>query len=85
MCTSIHFMDEQTKPVTITRGAYSVAGVLPFWRYAVAIKERPDLPAIPFYRRASALLFRDEVRERFPKRTVALLKRTPRGLIEVHS
>ncbi len=61
------------------RAAYSVLA-LPFWRFAVTIEERPDLPAIPFYRKASALLFVDEVRERCPERTVTLLRRTWSGV-----
>lgn len=61
------------------RTAYSVLA-LPFWRFAVAIEERPDLPAIPFYRRAAALAMLDEARERFPERTVQLLRRTWGGI-----
>lgn len=64
------------------RTAYSVA-FLPFWRFAVAIDERPDLPAIPFYRLAAAEVFHDDLRERFPERTITILRRTFRGTVEV--
>ena len=48
---------------------------LPFWRWAVAIAERPDLPAVAFYRKASACSFASEVKRCFPDRTVQLLRR----------
>ena len=57
-----------------------VLSALPFWRWAVAIEERPDLPALPFYRRISALTFADIVRDEFPERSVLLLHRTIRGV-----
>jgi hypothetical protein len=57
------------------RAAFSVASFLPFWRWAVALEERPDLPAVPFYRKASALAFADESVDRFPQRTTIVLKR----------
>jgi hypothetical protein len=63
------------------RDAYAVLA-LPFWRWAVAMDERPDLPAIPFYRKASALVFRDECRERFPERRVVLLRKRFSGVEE---
>lgn len=61
------------------RVAYAVVSV-PFWRWAVALKERPDLPAVAFYRRASAEVFADECRNRFPARTTQLLRRVFGGV-----
>lgn len=63
----------------IERTEYSVL-TFPFWRWAVAIDERPDLPAIAFYRRAAAEAFRDEATRSVPDRTIVLLRRTWRGV-----
>lgn len=48
------------------RTAYRVAAIKPFWRWAVAPSERPDIPGIPFYRKAAALAFYDKVRAELP-------------------
>jgi len=69
---------------TPDRAAYSIADILPFWRWAVVIAERPDLPGIPFYREASARVLIDELRDRFPERTIQLLHRCFGG-VEVRS
>lgn len=60
------------------RTAYTVAGIRPFWRWAVALNHRPDLPAIPYYRKADALAFFDESRAAFPESTTVLLRRRRR-------
>jgi hypothetical protein len=65
------------------RQAYIVAKVVPFWRYAVALDERPDLPAVPFFSKAAALAFVDESREQFPERTTVLLRRRFGRRVEV--
>jgi hypothetical protein len=57
------------------RHAYSVAAINPLWRYAVALDERPDLPAIPYWSKAAALTFFDESHSAFPERTTVLLRR----------
>lgn len=55
--------------------AYSVAAIKPFWRWAVTLEERPDIPAVPFYTKAAALVLADESAARFPERTTVLLRR----------
>jgi hypothetical protein len=65
------------------RTAYAVAGLKPFWRWAVAMDERPDLPAIPYYRKADALAFYDDSALCFPERTTVLLRRRLRARVEV--
>lgn len=57
--------------------AYSVVTINPFWRYAVAMDERPDLPAISFFSRSAAMVFYDELRSEFPQRTAVLRRRRP--------
>lgn len=61
------------------RESYSVA-YLPFWRWAVCVAERPDLAAIPFYRKASAMRFAHEASLGLPGRTIEVLKRLLRGV-----
>lgn len=53
---------------------------IPFWRFAVAIKEWPDMAARPFYRRAAAFAWADEVRDLVPHLTVVVLRRTIGGV-----
>lgn len=57
------------------RAAYNVASYKPFWRWAVCPEKRPDIPAIPYYRRADAEAFADEARAAFPRSPVVILKR----------
>jgi hypothetical protein len=57
------------------RAGYYVAALKPFWRYAVALDDRPDLPAIPYYRKAAALAFYDESRADLPWADTVLLKK----------
>lgn len=57
------------------RTAYSIAVLHPFWRYAVAIDERPDLPAIAFFQKADATKFHAQFCESHPAQTVVLLRR----------
>lgn len=67
------------------RTAYQIAGMKPFWRWAVAPSERPEIPGIPYYRKASALAFYDEVRAELPSPEFAppvLLRRRSRGRVE---
>lgn len=66
------------------RTAYNVAAINPFWRYAVALDHRPDLPAVPYWSKARALAFYDESRAAFPDRTTVLLRRRwPHRAVEV--
>lgn len=58
------------------RRAFKVVGIKPLWRWAVCLEHRPDLSAIPYYRRADAEAFADESRAEFPDRTTLVLKRT---------
>lgn len=57
------------------RHAYAVASLKPFWRWAVALDHRPDLPAIPYYRRADAELFADEYEAAFERKATLLRRR----------
>lgn len=57
------------------RQAFTVASVKPFWRWAVCLEHRPDLPAIPYYRRADAEAFADSSRAEFPDKTTLILRR----------
>jgi hypothetical protein len=61
--------------VTTERTAFSVASFKPFWRWAVCLEHRPELPAIPYYRRAEADVFADTYRADFPGRSPLILKR----------
>lgn len=72
-------LDGNTEDRMTERSAYLVLQV-PFFRWAVAINERPDLPAMAFYRKVSAMAFRDECAANFPDRSVVLLRRSLRGL-----
>lgn len=57
------------------RNGYNVAAIKPFWRWAVA-PESGRSAGIPYYRKASALVFLDEVRAELPwDRAVLLRKR----------
>jgi hypothetical protein len=70
--------------VTESRSAYSVASFKPFWRYAVALDGRPDLPGIPYYSKAGALAFFEESVSELPwERTVLLRKRLFRRVVTV--
>jgi hypothetical protein len=66
------------------RTSFLVASFKPFWRYAVCLEHRADLPAISYYRRADAEAFADESRQAFPDRTTLILKRSwPRRTVRV--
>lgn len=67
----------------MSRNAYLVAGFNPFWRYAVCLDNRPDLPAIPFTRKASALAFFDRSSLSLPQARTVLLKRKWFGRVVV--
>jgi hypothetical protein len=67
----------------MARNAYYVAAFNPFWRYAVALEGRPDLPAIPFFRKANALAFYDESVAELPWAKTVLLQRRPFGRVQV--
>lgn len=69
-------------PLTERQG-YRVAAFNPFWRYAVALDDRPDLAAIPHFTKASALACLDEVRAELPWAKHVLLRRRPFGRVEV--
>lgn len=71
--------------MTVGRTAYRVAAINPCWRWAVALGERPDLPAVPFFRKAKALAFCEESRARLPKRTAVLLRRRWRSVAALSS
>lgn len=63
------------------RRAYTVASINPFWRWAVALDHRPDLPAIPYARRAAAEAFADEYEIAFERKATLLRRRWfPRGV-----
>lgn len=59
-----------------SRSGLKVAALKPFWRWAVCLEHRPDIPAIPYYRRAAADAFAAESRAAFPTATTLVLKRT---------
>lgn len=65
------------------RHGFAVATFKPFWRWAVCLEHRPELPAIPYYRRAGADLFADEYRASFPDREPLILKRTGWRTVDV--
>lgn len=57
------------------RQGFLVATFNPFWRYAVALEHRPDLPAIPFFSKAAALACRDQMCTELPGRLHLVLRR----------
>lgn len=57
------------------RTAFKVARFNPFWRYATACLERPDIAAIPYWSKASAMAFADEANAAFPHHTAVVLRR----------
>lgn len=59
----------------MTRTAFNVGSYKPLWRWAVCLEHRPDIPAIPYYRRADAEAFADESRAAFPRATTLVLRR----------
>jgi hypothetical protein len=59
----------------VNRHGYLIASMKPFWRWAVAPQNRPDIPGIPFYRKAGALAFYDSVRADLPDSPPVLLRR----------
>lgn len=67
------------------RRAYNVAAFKPFWRWAVALDHRPDLPAIPYYRRAGAEAFMDSYQTWLPDSPppVLLRRRWFRRVVDV--
>ena len=62
--------------------AISVLALLPFWRYAVGPASLRT-PAIPFYRRSSALAFFEEARRELPFSGVTLYRRRGFGHFDV--
>jgi hypothetical protein len=67
------------------RNAYAVAAFNPFWRYAVALDDRPDLPAVPFFSKAAALAFFDASCADLDWARTVLLKRRFRSVEVVQS
>lgn len=65
------------------RNAYSVATFNPFWRYAVALDNRPDLPAIPFTTLRRALVGFDCMTRDLPRSVPVLLRRRLFGRVNV--
>jgi hypothetical protein len=65
------------------RPAVAVASFNPFWRYAVALDHRPDLPAIPYWSRAAADVFAADYERQFPGRKATILRRRRWRRVEV--
>lgn len=65
-----------------TPHGYMVAGIKPFWRWAVA-PANGGQAGIPYYRKASALVFLDEVRRELPWSPAVLLRKQRFRRVEV--
>ena len=67
------------------RTGFRVAAYNPFWRYAVALWDRPDLAAIPFTRKSAALCCLDQMCAELPSSRPVLLRRLLLGRVDVVS